>query len=107
MRKADLPAAESELLAARERRESEKLVTDWEQEKRRLGDALALMTLDVSAERQLRVTPPVRCRGSAWGEGRFRRFLPVHARSGRTPAVQPRRRERVKVPHSGQTRLAL
>ena len=49
MRKADLPAAASELLTARERRESEKLVTDWEQEKRRLGDALALMTLDVSA----------------------------------------------------------
>ena len=49
MRKADLPAAASELLTARERRESERLVTDWEQEKRWLGDALALMTLDVSA----------------------------------------------------------
>src|SRR5262249_54682013 len=33
----------------RERRESEQLVTDWEHETRRLGDALALMTLDVSA----------------------------------------------------------
>ena len=49
MRKADLPAAASELLTARERRESEKLITDWEQEKRRLGDALALMRLDFSA----------------------------------------------------------
>src|SRR4051794_17335436 len=49
MRKADLPAAASELHTARERRESEKLVTDWEPETRRLEDALALMTLDVSA----------------------------------------------------------
>ena len=49
MRKADLPAAAGEVLTARERRESERLVTDWEQETRRLGNALALMTLDVSA----------------------------------------------------------
>jgi hypothetical protein len=48
MRKADLPAAASELHTARERRESEQLITDWEQETRRLGDALALMTLDIS-----------------------------------------------------------
>jgi hypothetical protein len=44
-------------------------------------------------------------RGSA--NGRCRLILPVPARCGggrlteRTPAVQPRRRERVKVPHSG------
>jgi hypothetical protein len=48
MRRADLPVAVSELLTVRERRESEQLVTDWEQETRRLGHALALMTLDVS-----------------------------------------------------------
>jgi len=35
--------------AARERRESERLITDWEQETTQLGRALALMTLDVSA----------------------------------------------------------
>ena len=40
--------------------------------------------------------------------GRFRRILPVPARSGggrlteRKPAVQPRRRERLKVPLSGR-----
>ena len=34
--------------AARERRESERLITDWEQETTQLGRALALMTLDVS-----------------------------------------------------------
>jgi hypothetical protein len=39
---------------------------------------------------------------------RIRRILPIPARSGggrlseRTPAVQPRRRERVKVPLSGR-----
>ena len=35
--------------AARERRESERLITDWEQETTQLGRSLALMTLDVSA----------------------------------------------------------
>jgi hypothetical protein len=35
--------------AARERRESEIVITDWEEEARRLGRALALMTLDLSA----------------------------------------------------------
>ena len=35
--------------AARERRESERLITDLEQETTQLGRALALMTLDVSA----------------------------------------------------------
>src|SRR6201997_5641930 len=34
--------------AAPERRESEKVITDWEEETRRLGRALALMTLDFS-----------------------------------------------------------
>jgi hypothetical protein len=37
------------LNTARERRESEQLIADWEGETRRLGHALALMTLDVSA----------------------------------------------------------
>src|SRR5712671_7640060 len=36
-------------IAARERRETERLITDWERETRQLGYALALMTLDVSA----------------------------------------------------------
>jgi len=36
-------------IAARERRETERLITDWEQETRQLGHALAVMTLDVSA----------------------------------------------------------
>jgi hypothetical protein len=57
MPKTNLPAPAGELLkppqtsaaAARERRVSERLITDWEQETRRLGNALALMTLDVSA----------------------------------------------------------
>jgi hypothetical protein len=40
---------ESALSAARERRESEQLITDWEGETQRLGHALALMTLDLSA----------------------------------------------------------
>jgi hypothetical protein len=35
--------------SARERRESEKFITDWKQEKRRLSHALAQMTFDVSA----------------------------------------------------------
>jgi hypothetical protein len=35
--------------AARERREAERLITDWKQETTQLGRALALMTLDVSA----------------------------------------------------------
>ena len=35
--------------ASLERRESEKVITDWEEETRRLGRALALMTLDFSA----------------------------------------------------------
>jgi hypothetical protein len=34
--------------AERERRVTEQLITDWEQETRRLGDACALMTLDLS-----------------------------------------------------------
>ena len=34
--------------AAQERRESEIVITDWEEEPRRLGRALALMTLDLS-----------------------------------------------------------
>jgi hypothetical protein len=42
---------ESSKAAARERRESERVITDWEQETRHLGHALALMTLDVSAMR--------------------------------------------------------
>ena len=37
------------LSAAPERRVSEQLITEWEQERRRLRHALALMTLDVSA----------------------------------------------------------
>lgn len=57
MPKADLPAAAGEPLdpthadaaAAQERRASERLITDWEEETRRLGHALALMTLDASA----------------------------------------------------------
>jgi hypothetical protein len=49
MGKADLPVAASELLRVRERRETEQLITDWEHETRRLGHALALMALDVSA----------------------------------------------------------
>ena len=36
-------------IAARERRETDWLITDWERETRQLGHALALMTLDVSA----------------------------------------------------------
>jgi hypothetical protein len=36
-------------LGAQERRESERLITDWEAETRRLGRALARMTLDTSA----------------------------------------------------------
>lgn len=36
-------------IAARERRETERLITDWERETRQLGHALALMTLDISA----------------------------------------------------------
>lgn len=57
MPKTDLPAAAGEPLesshssaaAARERRASEQVISDWEQETRRLGHALALMTLDLSA----------------------------------------------------------
>jgi hypothetical protein len=37
--------------AAPERRESERVITDWEEETRRLGRALALMELDFSAHR--------------------------------------------------------
>ena len=40
-----LPVSEA---AARERRVSEELITDWEGETQRLGHALALMTFDVS-----------------------------------------------------------
>lgn len=40
---------ESAPSAVRERRESEQLITDWERERRRLGHALAVMALDVSA----------------------------------------------------------
>ena len=36
-------------IAARERRETERFITDWERETRQLRHALALMTLDVSA----------------------------------------------------------
>ena len=36
-------------IAARQRRETERLITDWERETQQLGHALALMTLDVSA----------------------------------------------------------
>jgi hypothetical protein len=36
-------------IAARERRETEQLITDWKRETRQLGHALALMALDVSA----------------------------------------------------------
>jgi hypothetical protein len=57
MPKADLPAEAGEPLdpthadaaAAQDRRASERLIADWEGETRRLGHALALMTLDVSA----------------------------------------------------------
>jgi len=56
MPKVNLPVAADEIrrpqrlsAAARERRVSEQLITDWERETRRLGHALALMTLDVSA----------------------------------------------------------
>jgi hypothetical protein len=51
---ADLPMPAGEPLepanvsGTAERRVSEQLVTDWEQETRRLGHALALMTLDTS-----------------------------------------------------------
>ena len=38
----------STVVTERERRVTEQLITDWEQETRRLGDAVALMTLDVS-----------------------------------------------------------
>ena len=38
----------SAVAGARERRVTEQLITNWEQETRRLGDAVALMTLDVS-----------------------------------------------------------
>jgi hypothetical protein len=57
MPSANLPAEPSELpeappertlSAERERRGSEQLIADWEQETRRLGHALALMTLDAS-----------------------------------------------------------
>src|SRR5437868_15178005 len=46
-----LPGAPHEKtpIAAREQRETERLITDWERETRQLGHALALMTLDVSA----------------------------------------------------------
>jgi hypothetical protein len=52
-------------------------------------------------------TPAARSRIA---NGRFRRILPIPARSGggrlseRTPAVQPSRRERLKVPPSGHSR---
>jgi hypothetical protein len=56
---ANLPAEANELpgaphdstpkVVARERRESERVITDWEQETMRLARALTLMTLDVSA----------------------------------------------------------
>jgi hypothetical protein len=38
-------------IAARERRETERLITDWKRETRQLGHALTLMTLDISAMR--------------------------------------------------------
>jgi hypothetical protein len=58
MVKANSPVGASELreaqnvsmvAAERERRVTEQLITDWDQETRRLGDAVALMTLDVAA----------------------------------------------------------
>jgi hypothetical protein len=58
MPKDDMPAEAGQRLEtpqvndsamARERRVSEQLITDWEGEARRLGHALALMTLDRSA----------------------------------------------------------
>ena len=57
MVKANSPVGASELreaqnvsvvAAAQERRVTEQLITDWEQETRRLRDAVALMTLDVA-----------------------------------------------------------
>jgi hypothetical protein len=55
MPKANFSAAAGKLLEApqisaeaRERRVSEELITDWERETQRLGNALALMTLNVS-----------------------------------------------------------
>jgi hypothetical protein len=35
-------------MAAQERREAERAITDWEEERRRLGRELALMTLNAS-----------------------------------------------------------
>jgi hypothetical protein len=58
MPKVNMPAEAGELLEAadvsdstggRERRVSEQLIVDWEEERRRLGNALALVTLDGSA----------------------------------------------------------
>jgi hypothetical protein len=58
MVKANSPVGASELreaqnvsvvAAVQERRVTEQLITDWEQETRRLRDAVALMTLDVAA----------------------------------------------------------
>jgi hypothetical protein len=45
----EAPHEPAPTLGARERRESERVIADWQQETRRLGHALALMTLDVSA----------------------------------------------------------
>jgi hypothetical protein len=48
----ELPAAPHDStprVVARERRESERVITDWAQETTRLGRALTLMTLDISA----------------------------------------------------------
>jgi hypothetical protein len=42
------PAEETAPDAGRERREAERAIVDWEQETRRLGRAVAWMTLDVS-----------------------------------------------------------
>ena len=46
-------------IAAREQRETERLITDWERETRQLGHALALMTLDVSAMHEPEVGTPL------------------------------------------------
>jgi len=42
------PSREGTPIAVSERRETERAITDWEEERRRLGHQLALMTLNVS-----------------------------------------------------------
>jgi hypothetical protein len=64
-----LPDAPHErvLGAARERREFEQLITDWERETRQLGHALALMTLDVSVMTAPEVGAPLHHRRQSSG----------------------------------------